>query len=123
MEMGEKKTLRITSESVIAAKRRAEKTLKLPISEIEFKIIQRESTGFLKKTQAIVECTYDPREQQLRLQEYELEKYTDLKVLNKGVYLKIDELPEDLVQRASLVLRKYLKRRNILEIVVIILAM
>ena len=111
-----RKTIRITSDTVDAAVHRAETMLKLSRNEFETKVIQKESKGLIGRKKAVVEFSFDPEEQELREREYEIEKCIDLKIMSKGIYLKVDEIPEELAPRAFYLIRKYIQRRNIFEV-------
>jgi uncharacterized protein (DUF342 family) len=114
--MSEKKTIRITSESVDAAIRRAETTLRLRRDELEIKIVQEESKGLLGKKKAVVEFSFDPHEQELRAREYEISKCIDLRIVSKGIYLMVNPIPDELREGATYIIRKYLQHHNIFEV-------
>ncbi len=114
--MSEKKTIRITSDSVSDAIQRAETTLKLPRDELEIRVIQKESKGLLGRKKAVVEFSFDPHEQELRAREYEMAKCIDLRIVSKGIYLMVNPIPEELAQGGTYIIRKYLRRHNILEV-------
>jgi len=110
------KTIRITSDTIDDAIRRAESILKIPKEQLKIKVIQKDSKSLIGKKKAILEFTFDPREQEQRAREHEILKFVALKITSKGIYLKVDQVPQNLMLAAPRTVRKYLHEQNILEV-------